>query len=160
MITVIKHNNCCPMTMRIKEEQRHREGNLFLGNGSQRFLAVYDFHGLPKVVLMVRNPPANAGDIRDLGSIPGSGSSPGGQQSNLLQNSCLESPMDRGAWWATVHGVAKGQTRLKRLSMHARDLHPRVASMSSQAMWNCFQGFLAVSGSVLGLVIRGFWTGC
>ena len=145
MITVIKRNNCCPMTIRIKEEQRHREENLFLRNGSQRFLAVYDLHGLPKVVLVVRNPPANAGDIRDSGSIPGSGSSPGGLQSNLLQCSCLENPMDRGAWQATVHGVAKGQTRLKRLSMHARDFHPCVASMSSQATWNCFQGFLAVS---------------
>ena len=159
MITVIKHN-CCPMTIRIKEGQRHREGNLFLRNGSQRFPAVYDLHGLPKVVLVVRNPPANAGDIRDSGSIPGSGSSPGAQQSNLLQYSFLENPMDRGAWQATVHGVAKGQTRLKWLSMHTRDFHSRVASMSSQAMWNCFQGFLAVSGSALGLAIRGFWTGC
>ena len=65
------------MTIRIKEEQRHREENLFLRNGSQRFLAVYDLHGLPKVVLVVRNPPANAGDIRDADLVPGSGRSPG-----------------------------------------------------------------------------------
>ena len=51
----------------------------------------------------------NAGD---LGLIPGSGRSPGEGNGNPLQNSCLENPMDRGAWWATVHGVAKGQTRL------------------------------------------------
>ena len=52
-------------------------------------------------------------------SIPGLGRSPEGGNGNLLQCSCLENPMDRGAWWATVHGVAKSQTRLKRLSMHA-----------------------------------------
>ena len=62
---------------------------------------------------MVKNLPANGGDIRDAGLIPGSGRSPGGGQGNPLQYSCLENPMDRGAWWATVRGVAKIQTRLK-----------------------------------------------
>ena len=52
---------------------------------------------------MVKNPSANAGDIRDLGSIPGLGRSPGERHSNPLQYSCLENPMERGAWWATVH---------------------------------------------------------
>ena len=66
---------------------------------------------------MVKNPPASAGDRRDTGSIPGSGRSPGGGHGNPLQYSCLENPMDRGAWQATVHGVAKSQIRLKRLSM-------------------------------------------
>ena len=65
------------------------------------------------MALVVKNPPANAGDIRDEGSIPGSGRSPGGGRGNPLQYSCLENPMDRGAWWATVHGVAKSRTRLK-----------------------------------------------
>ena len=51
---------------------------------------------------MVKNPPANAGDIRDMGSIPGSGRSPGEGHGNPLQYSCLENPMDRGVWWATV----------------------------------------------------------
>ena len=97
MIIVIKHNNCCPITMRIKEEQRHRGGSLFLRNSSQSFLAVCDFHGLPKVALVAKNPPANAGNIRDSGSIPGLGSSPGGQHGNPFQYSCLENPMDRGA---------------------------------------------------------------
>ena len=59
---------------------------------------------------MVKNPPANAGDIRDGALIPESRSSPGGGQGNPLQYSCLENPMDRGAWWATVHGIAKNQT--------------------------------------------------
>ena len=63
--------------------------------------------------LVVKNPPASAGDIRDVGSIPGSGRSPGVGNGNPLQNSCLGNPMQRGAWGATVHGVAKSQTRLK-----------------------------------------------
>ena len=65
------------------------------------------------MVLVVKNPPANAGDGRDVGLIPGSGRSPGGGNGNLLQYSCLENPMDRGAWQATVHRVAKSWTRLK-----------------------------------------------
>ena len=56
---------------------------------------------------VVKNQPGNAGDIRDMGSIPGSGRSPGGGHGNPLQYACLENPMDRGAWTATVHGVAK-----------------------------------------------------
>ena len=56
---------------------------------------------------MVKNPPANARDIRDSGLIPGSGRSPGGGKGNPLQYSCLENSMDRAAWQATVHGVAK-----------------------------------------------------
>ena len=59
---------------------------------------------------MVKNPPANAGDARDVGSIPGSGRSPGGGHGNLLQYSCLENPMDRGAWQATVHGASESDT--------------------------------------------------
>ena len=62
---------------------------------------------------MVKNLPANAGDIRDTGSIPGSGRFPAGGHGNPLQYSCLEKPMDRGAWWAIVHRVAKTQTQLK-----------------------------------------------
>ena len=62
---------------------------------------------------MIKNPRANAGDVTDAGSIPELGRSPGGGHSNPLQYSCLEHPMDRGAWRAVVHGVAKSQTRLK-----------------------------------------------
>ena len=67
-----------------------------------------------QVVLVVKNPPANAGDARDAGSIPGSVRSPGGD--NPLQYSCLENSMDRGTCWATVHSVTKSQTQLKWLS--------------------------------------------
>ena len=59
---------------------------------------------------MVKNPPANAGDARDMGSIPGSGRSPRAGNVNPLQYSCLENSKDRGAWWAIVRGAAKSQT--------------------------------------------------
>ena len=65
-----------------------------------------------QVVLVVKNLPANAGDARDTGSIPGSGRSPRVGNGNPLQYSCLENSMDRGAWRATIHGVTKSQTRL------------------------------------------------
>ena len=59
---------------------------------------------------MVKSLPANAGDLRDERLIPGLGRSPGEGNGNPLQYSCQENPMDRGAWWATVHVVAKSQT--------------------------------------------------
>ena len=59
---------------------------------------------------MVKSLPTSPGDSGDLGSIPGAGRSPGGGNGNPLQYSGLENPMDRGAWWATVHGVAKSWT--------------------------------------------------
>ena len=63
--------------------------------------------GASQVALVVKNLPANAGDAREVGSIPGSGRSPGEGNGNPLQYSCLENPMDRGAWQATVHRVAR-----------------------------------------------------
>ena len=70
---------------------------------------------------MVKNLPANTGDARDMDSIPGSGRSPGGGNDNPLQYSCLENPMDRGPWQATVHGTAKSQIQLSD-SVTTRDL--------------------------------------
>ena len=61
---------------------------------------------------VVKNPPENAGDPEDAGSIPGLGRCPGGGNGNPLQHSCLENSMDRGAWWATTHGIAKSRTQL------------------------------------------------
>ena len=66
---------------------------------------------------MVKNPPANAGDSGGEGLIPRSGRSPGVGNGNPLQYSCLENPMDRGTWWATVYGVAKNQTQLATQTM-------------------------------------------
>ena len=89
------------------------------------FLAASDSQVKP----MVNNPLVNAGDIRDTGSIPGLGRSPGGGHGNPLQYSCLENPTDRGAWWVTVHRVTKSRTRL---SMHAQlSKAPLLTSFSS-----------------------------
>ena len=63
--------------------------------------------GASQVALVIKNLPANAGDIRDIGLIPGSGRSPGGRHSDPLQYSCMENPMDIGAWWAAVCRVAQ-----------------------------------------------------
>ena len=68
-----------------------------------RYTDLLDFPGST----VVKNPPANAGDTRDVGFISGSGRSLGEGNGNPLQYSCLENSMDRGAWWATVHGVEK-----------------------------------------------------
>ena len=61
------------------------------------------------MALVVKSPPANAGDIRDVGSIPGSGRTLVGGHGNPLQYSCLENPMDRGTWWATMHRSQRGR---------------------------------------------------
>ena len=73
-----------------------------------KHIYIYIISCATQVVLVVKNLPANAGDIRDVGSIPGSGRSPG--HGNSLQYSCLENAMARGIWRATVHRVAKSQT--------------------------------------------------
>ena len=69
--------------------------------------------GASKVVLVVKNLPANTGDTGDSGSILRSGRSPRVERGNLLQDACLENPRDRGAWQTTVHKVTKSQTQLK-----------------------------------------------
>ena len=69
---------------------------------------------------MVKKPPDNAGDLRDAGLIPGLGRSPGEGNGNILQYFCLESPMDRGAWWVVVHRLQKSRTRLKQLHAKAQ----------------------------------------
>ena len=84
-----------------------------------------------QVVLVVKNPPANTGDRRDAGLIPGSGRSPGGGHGNPLQYSCLENPTDRGAWQAIVHSVAKSWTWLKQLGMH----RVRMFTVVSYLLW-------------------------
>ena len=72
--------------------------------------------GASQVALVVKSPPANAGDVRSKGSIPGSGRSPGGGRGSPPQYSGLENPMGRGAWQFTVRGVAKSQTQLSDLT--------------------------------------------
>ena len=65
------------------------------------------------MALVVKNPPANTGDIRDMGSVPGLGRSLAGGLGNPLQCSCLENPRDGASWWAAIYGVAQSRTRLK-----------------------------------------------
>ena len=78
------------------------------------------------MALVAKNPPANAGDLRHLGLIPRLGRFPGGGHGNPLPYSCLENPMDRGAWRAMVHGVTKSGAQLKVLAQHGSGeaLHP------------------------------------
>ena len=78
---------------------------------------------ISQVVLVIEKTPTNVGDMWDMGSIPVLGRCPGGVHGNPLQYSCLEDPMSRGAWWATVHRVTKSQTWLTCLSMHFGALH-------------------------------------
>ena len=77
------------------------------------FITVLLITRASQAALVVKNPPDNAGDIRDVGLIPKLGRFPEEGNGNPLQYSCLENPMDRGGWQAIVHGVAKSQTRLK-----------------------------------------------
>ena len=96
-----------------------------------------------QVALMVKNLSANARDLREAGSIPRSRRSPGGGLSNPLQYSCLENPMDKGAWQAIVHRVAQSWTCLKQLGMyHLRRLNNRKLNILLQwsPYWSpCFQ---------------------
>ena len=84
------------------------------------------------MVLVVKNPPANGGDIRDVGSIPRLGRSPGGGHGNPLRYSCLENPMSREAWWATVHGVAK--SRLHKVGLCFLIPGPQPSNPHSEAL--------------------------
>ena len=75
-----------------------------------------------QVVLVIKNRPANVGDMRDVGLIPGSGRCPVGGHGNPLQYSCPENPMDRGAWQDRIHRVIKSQTQQKRFNMHVHTI--------------------------------------
>ena len=112
-------------------------------------VVIYGDISLPRtshVGLVVKNLPANAGDIRDGGSIPRSGRSPGGGHDTPLQYSCLENPMDRGAWRATVHRVSKNRKRLKRLSTHVPFLEQVVCVNSFRQLGGSRKFFLGFPG--------------
>ena len=95
---------------------------------------------MPKLV--VKNLPANAGEVRDPGSVPGSGRFPGGEHGNPLQYSCLENPMGRGAWRATVRGVAQSQRRLKRLNTRTVQVNGRVETRTQSQFCTLLVTFL------------------
>ena len=90
----------------------------------------YTIFWASQVAEVVKNLPANAGDVRDAGSIPGPGRCPGGSHGNLLQYVCLANIMDRGAWWAVVQRVTKSWTLLKQLSTHTDSSIVRVLWMN------------------------------
>ena len=130
--TLCEHMDCSPsfssvhgiLQARILEWVAISFSRIFPTQGSNwdlphcRFFTVWAIWGSPQVALVVKNPPANAGYVRDAGSIPGLGRFLGKGNGNLLQYSCLENPTDRGAWQAIVHRVTKSWIRLKRLSTH------------------------------------------
>ena len=93
-----------------------------MSNTDTKHMCIDMYFSVSQVALVVKNPPANAGDIRDAGSIPGLGRSPGEENGNPLQYSCQVNPMDRGAWRATVHRAAKSWTRLNDLAHVHRDV--------------------------------------
>ena len=90
----------------LKIDHRGNKKESAFKSARNRFSKPYHTRWTSQLVLMAKNLPANAGDVRDEGSIPGSRRSTGGGHGNPLQYSCLENPMDRGALWATVHRVA------------------------------------------------------
>ena len=109
----------------------------FVSIVTHNYMFLHTLHLASQVAQVIKNPPANAGGIRDEGSIPGLGRSPGGGHGNPFQYSCLENTMDRGAWQATVQRVAQSWTWLKPLStQHAH---------STQYMGICH--FTHISGS-------------
>ena len=97
-----------------------------------------------QVALVINNLPVSAGNLRDSDLIPGLGRSPGGGHGNPLQYSCLENPMDRGAWWATVHSITKSWTWLKLGCTHTHThTHPHTNHVffipsSVDGPWGCF----------------------
>ena len=98
---------------------------------------------------VVKNPPANAGDARDAGWIPGSGRSPGDGSGNPLQYSCLENSMDRGAWWVTVHGVTKSQTDWAHTHIQRKDAQWTNQNGCHWAGWGKLEWGLRIKKSVL-----------
>ena len=107
--------NCLALSTHIhlKTQQLHTHTHTH----THIYMCIYISIWVSQVALVVKNPPANAGDAKDMDSIPGLVRSPREGYVNPLKYSCLENPTDRGAWWATVHGVTKSRTQLKWLSM-------------------------------------------
>ena len=102
----IKGMHCNPKPFEWKASQQLVSTSVSFEGGGNFYQSCW----ASRVALAVKNPPANVGDVRDTGWIPGSGRSPGKGNGNLLQYSCLENPMERGVWQATVHSVAKSDT--------------------------------------------------
>ena len=96
-----------------------------------------------QVALGVKNPPANAGDMEDLGWIPWLGRSPGGGHGSRLQCSCLENSMSRRAWWAPVHRVSESDTT-EQLSIHMHILPPTEPPVAAHCSWHVGQDSIQI----------------
>ena len=107
------------ISFRLQRKPEEKKKNLFKNSGPEETTPIPLEQSCldHQVALVIKNPPASAGDIGDTGSIPGSGRSPGEGNGKPLQYSCLENPMDGGARWATVHRVAKSWTQLSHLTL-------------------------------------------
>ena len=105
------------------------------------------------MALVVKNPPANGGDVRDSGSIPGLGISPRGGHCNPLQYSCLENPMYRRAWWATIHMAANSWIQLKWLSMQTPAPWALASPWKSRAYLHSLSVHLSLAGRFLGIIV-------
>ena len=111
-------------------------------------------------MLVVKNLPAIAGNVRDAGSSLELGRSTGGGHGNALQYSCLENPMNRGAWRATVHGIAKSQTQLKQLSPHSllqRSKHHGMLCVTNRIGQTCCYVSSEARGFLLSLSDQSLW---
>ena len=139
-------SNPCTLIIEFKINYKDRRGALYNPNISKNKPVSKSLRA-SQMALMIKNMAANAGDIRDTGLIPGLGISPRRGHGNPLQYSCLENPMDRGAWRATVHGVTKSQTWLKELSPKAHQ-EPRSQKLKSreEVTWSflCLQTCLSL----------------
>ena len=113
---------CKVISLQLIKKNILENSRVIITKSSMIFSIIWHYSRASQVVLVVKDLPASAGDIRGVGSIPGLRRSPGGGHGNLLQYSSLENPLGRGAWWAPVHGVAKIQTQL---SDYQSLSHPR-----------------------------------
>ena len=105
---------------------------------------------------MVKNPSVNSGDIKNAGSIPGLGKTPGGGHGNPLQYCCLENPMERGAWWAIVHRVAKSRAQLRRqLCIALWKVNHSTAAAAAKSLQLCPTLCNPIDGSPPGSTIPG-----
>ena len=112
-------------------------------------------HRVFQVVLMAKNPPANTGEVRDAGSVPESGSSPGKGNGYPLQYSCLKNPMNRGAWWAAGPRITESQTWLRWLSRHTCTV---ITHRSALKMWvHCSPPCVSAQMLVTMVVTETLW---
>ena len=127
------------ISFRLQRKPEEKKKNLFKNSGPEETTPIPLEQSCldHQVALVIKNPPASAGDIGDTGSIPGSGRSPGEGNGKPLQYSCLENPINRVTWWFIVHGVAKSWTRLKRLGKYAHLDHLSAAAAAAKSPQSC-----------------------